>query len=480
MYVIKLPNEISEVCVNKNLSLKESMRKIDKLSLGFICVVDDNKNLCGVATDGDIRRGIVQGLGINDKIEQVMNKNYYFAKKDNLKKDLLGIIKKISSMQPDIKENKKVLDFSMKKIPVVNENNKIVDLAVISGMSGNEKITFINEHNLKSNRSVLVVGGAGYLGSVLIRKLLNKGYYVKVLDILNFGDKSVKDLYSNSSFEFIKGDARNIRILNNALKDVDVVVHLAAVVGDPACREYPQEAIETNYLTTTILAQACKYHQINRFIFASTCSVYGYSPEKITEESELNPLSLYARSKIMSENSILALEDENFSPTILRMGTLYGYSPRMRFDLVVNTLTKNAFVNKKIEIFGGKQWRPLLHVGDAAEAYIRCIESPIEKVKGEIFNVGNTDENYQIFALGKLVKELMPEIELINKDKEMIEGKFDERSYNVCFDKIFNLINFRTTKSVKDGIIEIKKALENRNIENPQDAVHYNLKPKIK
>jgi len=186
--------------------------------------------------------------------------------------------------------------------------------------------------------------------------------------------------------------------------------------------------------------------------------VYGASeiPDvRLTEDSPLNPVSLYGEMKLKSERGILEAMDDNFSPTILRMGTLYGLSPRMRFDLVINILTAKAVTEGKITIFGGNQWRPLLHVDDAAEAFIRCLETPIKEVKGQIFNVGSNQQNYKILELGTILQSIIPNVQIENKG-ELV----DERDYSVAFDKISNMLGYRTESTIQDGILEIKRAFD--------------------
>jgi nucleoside-diphosphate-sugar epimerase len=345
---------------------------------------------------------------------------------------------------------------------------KLVSCAEIS----NKKPCDI-ESSLAKGQKILVVGGAGYLGSVLIRKLLAKGFRVKVMDILMFGRCSIEELMSNDNFELVEEDMRNISSLAKALSDVTAVINLAAIVGDPACKNRPETAIETNYLANKALADACKYHQINRFVYASTCSVYGQmkSDEELTENSPLNPVSLYARSKIQSEEGLLSLEDDNFSPTIMRMSTLYGLSPRMRFDLVVNTMTKTALFDNKISVHGGgKQWRPLLNVEDATESYIRCLEAPLANIKGQVFNVGSSKQNYQIIDIAKAVKHCIPKAELA------VEGENrDQRNYLVSFDKIEERLDFRAKNGLEGSIRKIIKAINNGELKNVNDPKYYNV-----
>jgi len=250
------------------------------------------------------------------------------------------------------------------------------------------------------------------------------------------------------------------------------VVHLAAIVGDPACKLDAGETITINYLATKMITEVCKYSQINRLLFASTCSVYGASKTPstpITEESGLIPVSLYAEMKIKSEIAILEAVDDNFSPTILRMATLYGMSPRMRFDLVVNLFSAQATSHETIKIFGGNQWRPLLHVDDAAEAYMLCLKAPIEKIRGQIFNVGADRENYTIVTVGETVKRVIPDAKI-----EMRKDITDERNYSVSFKKIAKTLGYTPELTIADGIAEIKRAIEARSVGNYKDKIYSN------
>ena len=253
---------------------------------------------------------------------------------------------------------------------------------------------------------------------------------------------------------------------------MDSVINLAAIVGEPACKLNPEEAILTNYLANKSLSEACKYNQINRYIFASTCSVYGAMKEKITfdENSTLKPLSLYARSKIQSEEGILNMEDENFSPTILRMGTLYGYSPRMRFDLVVNSMIKNAVIDKKIFVYnGGKQWRPFLHIEDAVDAYIKCLKADINDIKGQIFNVGSGKQNYRIIDIARQVKKYIKKTAIIIE-----ENNNDLRSYSVSFKKIEKILHFKAKKTIKDAIVDIGSKIKRGEFNDINNTKYYN------
>jgi len=320
-------------------------------------------------------------------------------------------------------------------------------------------------------RNVLVIGGAGYIGSVLVRKLLDRGYYVTVLDALLYGDEGIRDLYGRPQFELIHGDLRDVEAVVRAMQYADAVVHLGAIVGDPACALDEKLTLEINLAATRLIAEVARGLGVQRFIFASTCSVYGASDQLLDERSALNPISLYARTKMDSERVLMALNDDRFAPIILRFATVYGLSPRPRFDLVINLLAASAVCEKRITIFGGDQWRPFIHVDDAAEAILKCLEAPLYAVKGQIFNVGSDDQNYQIAQLGDIIKELIPDVEVIRQGEDV-----DKRNYRVSFAKIRRHLGFIPRHTVVDGILEIKAAIEDGRIRDYRDARYSNYK----
>ncbi|MFC1768270.1 NAD-dependent epimerase/dehydratase family protein [Nanoarchaeota archaeon] len=455
--------DLLEITIKKNSTLKEAMSSIDSTGIGQVLIVDDDSKLLGIATDGDIRRALIKGEPVTTPIESLMNKDIIKLRQEDIENK-----SQVHETVNHLKNRQKNAHY----LPIVNSSDILTDFVSIKDLQKTGKLTSIPEILEKTNKKVkhvLLIGGAGYLGTILTRKLLEKSYNVRVFDILYFGDSHLKEFFDNPNFELIKGDMRNIAEVNKALMGIDAVVLLAGLVGDPACKVSPEETLETNFLATNMVADACKYHQINRFLFASSASVYGVQDGIVNETSKLNPVSLYARSKIISEEAILRLIDENFAPTFLRMGTLYGYSPRMRFDLVVNILTMKAATEGKIKIFGGKQWRPFLHIEDAADAYVKVLEADINKVKGEVFNVGAEDQNCQIAQLGEFVKEAYPNVII-----DTIEKDEDIRNYKVTSKKIEETLGFTSTKSIKDGINEIKAALESGEVKDPLDRKHYN------
>jgi nucleoside-diphosphate-sugar epimerase len=316
--------------------------------------------------------------------------------------------------------------------------------------------------------NILVTGGAGYIGSVLTRNLVLSKYNVKVLDSLVFGQDGISELVSNDSVNLFVGDIRNKEIIPDVLKEVDCVVHLAAIVGEPLCSKIPKAARQINEFATKHLIDSCKKSGVQRFIFASTCSNYGSSLGFVNEDTPLESLSLYSETKVKSESYILDSKEDNFEPCILRFATAYGISPRMRFDLLVQEFIRDALIDKKISIFGPNHWRPLVHVDDIASACITAIENS-SNISGEVYNVGDNEQNYTKMNLAELVQKYIPSSTI-----EVTESKQDLRNYKVSFDKIKNKLNFNVSKTVEDGILEILDQINN-NILDPKDSQFSNL-----
>lgn len=326
-------------------------------------------------------------------------------------------------------------------------------------------------------QNILVTGGAGYVGSILLRELILKGYKITCIDKLMFGEESLLDILHNKNFKFINCDINNYEELNLIFSNnkFDAVIHLAAIVGDPACKLYPDLAIKTNWDSSKFLMKISQKNEVSRFIFASTCSNYGKMDdpnEYVNENSKLAPISLYAESKVMFENYILSdLEKtSNFSPTVLRFSTVYGMSPRMRFDLTVNEFTKELTLGKELSIFGEQFWRPYCHVKDFANAFIKVLNSPTKKVAYNVFNVGNTKENYTKQMLVEEIKKIIPN----TKIKYVIKND-DPRDYKVNCDKIKNELGFKTTMTIQDGINEINRAIKENLIQDLDHQKYYNI-----
>ncbi len=321
---------------------------------------------------------------------------------------------------------------------------------------------------------ILLIGGGGYLGTVLAGRLIDSGYNVRILDSFIYGKKPVQSLKDDYRVEIIEGDIRNLETVNKTMSGIDSVIHLAAVVGDPASAKRPEQTVETNQLASLVLAQVCKMKGIQRFIYASTCSVYGIGKAVLDEDAPLNPVSLYAKTKISSEQGILQMMDNNFAPTIMRMSTLYGWSPRMRFDLVVNTMTLTAFSEKKINVFGGEQWRPLLHVNDAAESYLKVLEADVEKMRGKVYNVGSEEQNYKIKDVACIIADAIGKLPDKNVELNLEQTNTDARDYRVSFKKIQDELRFNVKHNIDEAAQKIYLKLESHEIKNPKQKVYYN------
>jgi nucleoside-diphosphate-sugar epimerase len=324
-----------------------------------------------------------------------------------------------------------------------------------------DRLTISFRKNIFGDRQILVIGGAGYIGSVLVRKLISKEYKVRVLDNLLYNNGcSVNDLMEEKLFSFVLGDYGKDEIINKALSNVTDVVLLAALVGDPICKKYPELAKKTNIAYPKKLIQFMNDKNINKFIFTSTCSNYGLRADDslANEDSELNPQSLYAETKVEFERSILdSLDKIDFSPTILRLSTAFGMSNRMRFDLTISEFTKDLALGKELVVYDENTWRPYCNVSDISNAIIKVIEAPKEKVYGQVFNIGSDNNNYT----KKMILDLINK-HIKNTKIEYKKGGFDPRNYRVSFNKVKSILNYETLFTAEDSIKRLIKAIENK------------------
>jgi len=446
------------VCIESVTSIQKAIQSIERSPYDAAFIIDEKGSYLGGVSIMDLRRLLISGAQSDESIGGNPYK-HIFKLTDESIRDLDESGRMISDMEL----------YGVHFVPIVMTDGTIKDVLSVEDLRG--------LHGLSKNEApptgpagrVLVVGGAGYLGSLLTQRLLQRGFRVRILDSFIYGRRSLESLSNNKDLEIVEGDLRNIHTCVNSLEDTDAVVLLAAIVGDPASKIRPTETIETNVLATQALASACKLHHINRFLYASTCSVYGIGAEQLNEEASLNPVSLYARTKIESENIILGMGDDYFSPTILRMGTLYGYSPRMRFDLVVNTMSMKSFTEREIQVFGGKQWRPLLGVEDAADVYVRCLEADLHDVGNQIFNVGSDVQNYQIDEVAAIIGSALGDIP-ISRDN----SNLDARDYRVCFDKLTRILQFKPQQAIDDAARVIFEKLKSGEVQDPTHKIYYN------
>lgn len=323
------------------------------------------------------------------------------------------------------------------------------------------------------DRRILVTGGAGYLGSTLVPQLLAEGHAVRVLDSLRYGGRPLLGVWSHPRFELLKGDVRDAHLVRDALEEVDAVVHLAAIVGDPACARAPDEARAVNLEASLQLLAASRAAGVERFVFASTCSNYGRmnDPERLLDESSaLRPLSLYAETKVAFEQVLL--DEAQTMPvcaTPLRFATIFGVSPRMRLDLTVNEFTFELMTRRHLVVFGEQFWRPYVHVRDAAAAIRLTLAAPAELVRGQVFNVGASHQNFQKQQIVDLIRRRAPgaTVEYVHVDQ-------DPRDYRVSFAKIHDRLAFHTTRSVEEGVAEVARLVQQGVLADASDASYRN------
>ncbi len=316
---------------------------------------------------------------------------------------------------------------------------------------------------------VMVTGGAGYIGAVLVRELLRQGYGVRVFDTLYFGKESLSEI--EDKIEIVRGDVREFP--SGALSGVSSVIHLGSLSNDPTAEFDPKSNHEINCEGTKRVAEACKKAGVKRMTFASSAAVYGFHVGSVADEGfRTNPQSEYAQSKLDAEKALLELADGGFCPVILRQATVFGLSTRMRWDLVVNTMTKDAFSKKKLTVFcEGENWRPLVSVNDVARAHIRCMVAPESKVRGQIFNV--VHENLMILELAGLMKGYLDKKQRI--EVEVLSGAKESRSYRVSGENIKKVLGFETKFGIEDAVNEIYSALLLGLYTDFENPIYYNI-----
>jgi nucleoside-diphosphate-sugar epimerase len=321
-------------------------------------------------------------------------------------------------------------------------------------------------------KSILVTGGAGYVGAVLVPKLLKAGYYVKVIDLYLYGDDVLAAVKGHPSLKEIKGDIRDLNLLEREIPGMDAIIHLACISNDPSYELNPNLSKTINYDAFFPLVSIAKKNGVERFIFASSSSVYGVkATPNVTEDLPLEPLTDYSKFKALCEAHLLQEQTEDFTVLILRPATVCGYSPRLRLDLTVNILTNHAVNNNRIKVFGGDQKRPNIHIEDVTDLYVESLAYPKEKIAGKIFNAGY--ENHTVNQIATLVKE-----NLGSSDVEIVvEPTNDNRSYHISSEKIRRELGFEPKHTIAQAVRDLKKAFDDGLIPNAMtDMRYYNIK----
>lgn len=318
---------------------------------------------------------------------------------------------------------------------------------------------------------VLVTGGAGYVGAVLIPKLLQAGYRVKVIDLYIYGDDVLSAVKDHPNLEEIKGDIRDRALLEKVIPGCDAVIHLACISNDPSFELNPDLGKSINYDAFLDLVEVSKNSRVKRFIYASSSSVYGIKEtENVTEDLPLLPLTDYSKYKALCEEVLLAKREPGFVTLILRPATVCGYSPRLRLDLTVNILTNHAINNGKITVFGGQQKRPNIHIEDMTDLYIQSLQWPDEAIDGKIFNAGY--ENHKVTEIAEMVRNVVGEqVDIVTTPTD------DNRSYHISSEKIKRELGFTPKHTIEDAVKDLTEAFQAGKVaDSMSDIRYYNIK----
>lgn len=317
-------------------------------------------------------------------------------------------------------------------------------------------------------KKIILIGGGGYVGSVLTEALLKKNYLVTVYDLFIYGENVFKN---HKNLKIIKGDIRNLKLLESSIKGNDILIHLACISNDPSFELDPKLGKSINYDSFFPLVKTSKENGVSRFIYASSSSVYGIKDKiDVNENDECNPITDYSKFKLECEKILLDNNSNDFTCSIIRPATVCGYSPRQRLDLVVNILTNLAYHKRKIKVFGGEQLRPNIHIQDMVNSYILLIESDIKKVSNEIFNVGF--ENLKVKEIAQMVKKVVGDdvtLETTPTD--------DNRSYHISAKKIMSHLNFKPSFTIEDGVFELVNKFKSKKLTDTlNNEFYFNIK----
>ncbi|MEE3258769.1 MAG: SDR family oxidoreductase [Candidatus Latescibacterota bacterium] len=320
-------------------------------------------------------------------------------------------------------------------------------------------------------RQVFVTGGAGYVGSVLVPKLLAAGHQVKVLDLYIYGEHVLDAVADHPGLTQVKGDIRDRALLERELQGCDTVIHLACISNDPSFELDPDLGKSINYDAFVDLVDVSIDVGVGRFIYASSSSVYGVKAEPdVHEDLSLEPLTDYSKYKAMCEDVLLDRRTAGFATLILRPATVCGYSPRLRLDLTVNILTNHAVNNRRIRVFGGSQMRPNIHIEDMTDLYVRSLEWQDVQVDGKIYNAGY--ENYSVMDIASSVREV------VGDDVDVVtEPSVDNRSYHISSDKIYRELGFKAAYTIENAVEDLLVSFRAGRIRDPMDnSLYYNIK----
>ncbi len=324
---------------------------------------------------------------------------------------------------------------------------------------------------MNSKETVLVTGGAGYVGSALVPKLLDEGYKVKVLDLFIYGEEIFEELKEHPGLELIQGDIRDQELLKRVLPGCNSVIHLACISNDPSFELDPELGRSINFDAFGPLVDISKANGVSRFVYASSSSVYGIKEERdVSEDLPTEPLTDYSKYKVLCEKVLLEKSEDGFTTLIVRPATVCGYAPRQRLDVIVNIFANHAFHNRKIKIFGGKQLRPNIHIQDMVSFYIHSLEWPASKIDRKVYNVGY--QNYPVEEIALMVKGQVG----VDVSLEVTPSD-DNRSYHISSKKIASELGFKPQYSVEDAVKSLVDAFKEGKLKGSlSESRYYNIK----
>ncbi len=444
---------IKNFCINENKKVIDVIHLFDKSKTNILLVINNKNKFKGIVTITDLRKGILKGLSNGSSLISIINKNPLYLK-EKIDED------KISNILSSNRFN----EIDPPYIPIIDKNN--FPKRIVKKESLN--LNLISNVKEKQNK-VLLIGGAGYIGSILAKHLLKKKFSVTIFDKFIYQSQTeLKTKINSKKLKLIKGDSRDISQIFDVIKKNNVIIHLAELVGDPLCEVRPSKTYEINFLASIAISNICKNLPVSKFIYISSCSIYGSNDKILTERSKIKPLSVYAKLKALCEKTIIRNSGEFCKPCILRLGTVYGNSLRPRFDLVINLFASKVANNQPIQVTGGEQWRPFIHVDEVADTIIKIIKLDNHKVNGQIFNL--TSFNSKIIDIAKSFKKIFPNTKLIIK-----KSSKDKRNYKVSSERAKKLLNFKPKIKFKNGIINMVSFIKKNKITNINKKKYLNI-----
>ncbi len=453
----KINKKFSKNCISENSKILDALDIFEESGINLALVINKKNKFIGVITSSDVRRGLIKGLDKNSKIKNIINYRPLFLKDEIDENQLSNLISspKFNEMYPPY-------------IPIVDKNN--IPRGIIDKQNLNMRFLKRKKQKLIRPR-ILLLGGAGYIGTSLAEKLLKLKFEVTIFDkFVYLSKRKLKNKLKFKNLKLVQGDTRDIEKTFDVLKDNDVVIHLAELVGDPLCEKRPSKTYSINYLASLGISKICNDLGVSKFIYISSCSVYGSrNDEKLSDENaSINPLSVYAKLKALCEKTIIKNSGDFCRPCILRLGTVFGSSLRPRYDLVLNTFAGQIANKKKINIYGGDQWRPFVHVQDVCDIIIKIIKSDQKITNGQIFNISSF--NLKLSEVGEKIIKIFPKVKM-----NIFKTNVDRRNYRVSSKKAKLMLKFNPKYNLEKGIKDLVKFTLKNKIKNIKHKKYLNI-----